>query len=399
MMKYSPLFFICLLILFVSGCAPTYTNENLEQSILDICKKEYKLDVSVRRVGRTVGIYLPINGLFESKVKSSGRNMTLEDALSSVKFSKEAADKIDDVSMALSRVALSSGADVDFYVLIAADTKASGLQIVITRYVNDMKRLILGDVSRGDYVQRLLMDMDFGPTAAAEETVKEFFYDAARLKPQTVIARYFSKTAAANAQSSDFLRYISAQDGKNNRAFFVEDIKGLQVSKSRVLVKVSVRETPSGETKKYLFALDTLYIPYMIENVFSEYPDEFKAYEDDAVWQKDGFFLEDITLPDFLARQMATRIKEFYKATGFVKAEYRPKEKKFKVIFDSIKKSPKDKPTDFDGAWKIISAMMRRYEFKDFESVELFSITDAKRQTMTRRELIDKFWPTWLIKR
>jgi len=96
---------------------------------------------------------------------------------------------------------------------------------------------------------------------------------------------------------------------------------------------------------------------------------------------------------------MATRIKEFYKATGFVKAEYRPKEKKFKVIFDAIKKSPKDKPADFDGAWKIISAMMRRYDFKDFESVELFSITDAKRQTMTRRELIDKFWPTWLIKR
>ena len=187
--KIFLLFVVGILLFAVYGCRSSYTDLNLEQSIIDICKKEYKIDVMVKRAGRTVGIYLPVSGLFETTKKIKGRVQTLEDVVSGIKFTKGAVEKIEDVSMALSRVALSTDAPVDFYVLIVADKTAYGLQIIITRYAMDMKRLILGDVSRGDYTQRLLMDMDLGPASAADETVRDFFFDLQKLTPAAVITR------------------------------------------------------------------------------------------------------------------------------------------------------------------------------------------------------------------
>lgn len=415
-------------LLVVGGCKPTYTNENLEKSIIDVCKKEYKIDVNVKRAGRTVGIYLPVNALFESTAKSKGRDVTPEDPLAGIKFTKDAIDKMEDVSMALLRVALSNDAPVDFYVLIVADKKASGLEIIITRYVMDMKRFILNDVSMRDYRQRLLMDMDFGPVAAAEETVKEFFSDLERLPLQIMISRYFSRTINVRLESGDFFLYLSESAYKAARKFYVTDIKGIQVEKGKVLVKCKVKETykalpgyenfkflnPSGTTSEYLFLLDTSYIPYMIEQVFpvtknSSYPERFKDYENLKAWEKGSFYLEDIKFPDFLARQLAARIKDLYQAgsglkpkfnINLVKGEYIIKDKRFKIILDLEKKSLVSKEkTDFNGAWKIISNVMRRYDFKDYESVEIFNIADAKREIMTRPELLDRFWPKWLLKK
>lgn len=411
----------------VAGCRPTYKNENLEQSIIEFCKKEYKADVSVKRVGKTIGIYLPVNSLFESTAVK-GRIASPEDALAGIKFTKEALDKMEDVSMALSRVALSTDAPVDFYVLIVGDKKAAGLQIVITRYAMDMKRLILGDVSRGDYAQRLLMDMDFGPVSAAEETVKEFFYDIERLPAQIIISRYFSRMTNVRIESSDFFLYLSEFVYKNKRKYYVTDVKGIQFEKNKVLVKCSVKETyspapgyenfkflrPSGSSCKYLFLLDTSYIPYMIEQALpisttSAFPSRFKAFEKSETWNKSGFYLEEIKFPDFLARQIVSRIKDLYQANpelkkkvfiNLIKGEYVVKDKKFKIIMDLEKRPEAGKEkTDFTDAWKIISQVMRRYDFKDYQSVELFNIADAKREVMIKPELLSRFWPKWLLKK
>ena len=120
-------FAICYLLFAISGCRPTYTDENIQQSIVKICKEEYKTEVKIKRIGKTLGIYLPVNGLFESNVDMKSQT-TLEDALSAIRFTKDAATKIDDVSTAISRVALSTNASIDFYVLIAADIKGSGIK-------------------------------------------------------------------------------------------------------------------------------------------------------------------------------------------------------------------------------------------------------------------------------
>src|SRR3989338_868214 len=59
------LFIIALLI---SGCssstAPTYQVSDIEKSIRDICKNEYKIDVVVKLTGRTLWIYIPVEDMF-----------------------------------------------------------------------------------------------------------------------------------------------------------------------------------------------------------------------------------------------------------------------------------------------------------------------------------------------
>ena len=423
----TKLFACFLLIAAIAGCKPTYTNENIEQSIIKICKDDYKIDIKTKRIANTLGVYVPINGLFESKAQIKGREAAPEDILSDIKFSKEAADRIGDVSMALSRAVLSTDAPIDFYVLVASDTKATGLQIIITRYAMDIKRLMLEDVSQGEYHQRLLMDMDFGPVNGAEETVKEFFYDLSRLSSQAIITRYFSKITNIRVESSDFFLYLSELSYKATRRFYVTEIKGAQIDKTKVLVKCKVRENytpaagyenfkflyPSGFTNEYLILLDTSYIPYMIEQVLpllkdAPLPERFKAYEKPDAWEKGGFFLEPITLPEFLARQLASRIRELYQtdsrlknkfAINLIKGEYQPQQKKFKVMFDIEAKGIRPERADFNDVWKIISDVLRHYDFKDFASVELFNIADAKKEVMLRQELLYKFWPKWLIKR
>jgi len=418
----------------ISGCNFTYTDKNVGQSIIDICKKEYKIDVKVKRVGRTLGIYVPIDGLFEVNPEVKGK-ITLEDALSGIRFSKEAADNIDKVSLVLSRVALSTDAPIDFYILMAADTKGLGLRIIVTRYAADMKRLILGDVSRGDYVQRLLMDMDFDPVVGAEQTAKNFFYDLQRLPANVMITRYFSKSNNAKDNSRNFFLYLSELGYKQDRRLYIKDVKGLQIEKNKVLVKCKVKEIysplagheyydflyPSGFENEYLILMDTSYLPYMIEQVFPvymkkesggieklPYPDIFSDYSDDTAWDKYNFFLEEMHFPDFLAWQIVGRIRALYQSdldlkskfvVNFVKGDYLPKDKKFKIALD-IEKSKTNKSVDFslDSVWNIISQVMRRYNFQDYQSVELVNLVDSKVETMGRDELLDKFWPKWLLK-
>lgn len=425
----------CVLLFIIAGCGPTYLDKDLNQQIVKICKDEYNIGVKVKRVGRTLGVYVPVDGLFESTVKIKDAT-TLEDIFAGIKFGKEAADKLENVSMVLSRAALSTDAPVDFYILIAADTKGSGIQIVITRYIVDMRRVMLGDVSRGDYVQRLLMGVDFDPVPNAKDTVKSFFYDLQQLPPHLLITRYFSKTTNASVVSSNFFLYLAESDYKEQKRFRVTGLKGLQIARSKVLVKCKVRETyrpargyerfkflyPSGFENEYLILIDTAYIPYFILEIVPlysagaegsierlSYPEKFAKYENSSLWDEGDFFLEDVQLPDFLARQLANRIKDLYQAApGFknkfsitlVNGEYQPAERKFKITLDiKTKRGRKGEPIDFTEAWRIISQVMRRYAFKDYDAVELFNIADARKELMTRTELLDKFWPKWLLRR
>ncbi len=419
---------------FIFGCrpSPTYKNESLEGTIVKMCKDEHNISVKTKRAGRTLGVYILTDGLFESasNVSSSG---SLKDVLSGIKFTEDAIKKIDNTSLVISRVALSTDAPVDFYVLITADTKGSGIQIVITRYIMDMKRLMLGDVSRGDYFQRLLMEMGFDPVPAATEAARNFFFDLARLPSGTVAARYFSNPAAFKASSSNFFTYLSELDFKKTKKFTVTYLKGMQIDKSKVLVRCRAKEAytpmPGYEKFKFLYppdfeieyfiVVDTAFIPYNFAQVLrrQDCPAYLSGYLNDDIWDEGDFFLEDVRLPEFLAQQLASRIRIMYQSDpslkdgydiNLAKGEYQPASRSFKIVFDLEKKTGPSggardqkqivRAEEFDAIWALISRTMRRYEYNDYRAIELFNIADNKKAVMTRQELLDKFWPRWLLK-
>ncbi|MBN1526702.1 MAG: hypothetical protein JW919_03855 [Candidatus Omnitrophica bacterium] len=142
-----------------AGCGPTYPKERFKESIVDVCKKDYGLDVKADVSGKTIAIYLALPNLIDFTFS----------------ITKEAGDKINDVILSVSRVALSSDADFDFYCVIAHDTRIPEVQIIIIKSVNDVKRFLLNDISRGEYAKRMLIDMRFSPQAQKERAIKDVF--------------------------------------------------------------------------------------------------------------------------------------------------------------------------------------------------------------------------------
>ncbi|MFA6079653.1 MAG: hypothetical protein WC779_07920, partial [Candidatus Omnitrophota bacterium] len=149
----------CLLALALTGCTPTYPKEKFEESIVRICKNEYKLDVKVAVTGKTIAIYLPLENLIDFTFS----------------ITKSASEKINDVILSVSRVALSSDAKFDFYCIIAHDVRMPEIQIVIIKSVDDVKRFLLNDISRGEYSKRMIVDIRLSPQAQKERAIKEVF--------------------------------------------------------------------------------------------------------------------------------------------------------------------------------------------------------------------------------
>ncbi len=140
-----------------SGCGPTYPKERIKESIVDICKKEYKIDVKASTAGKTIGIYLPLPNLIDFTFA----------------ITKDASDKINDVLLSVTRVALSTDARYDFYCVIAHDVRIPEIQVVIIKSVDDVKRFFLQDISRGEYSKRMIIDMRVSPQAEKERTIRD----------------------------------------------------------------------------------------------------------------------------------------------------------------------------------------------------------------------------------
>jgi len=147
---YVAVFSFALLVLSLSGCGPTYPKDRVPEAIRDLCKTEYGVEVEVKVIGRTIGIYVPVPELVDANLA----------------FTKPALEKIDDVVMSASRVALSTDGDFNFFVVIAKDPDMPGMELVLTRCVEDVKRAMVMDISRGEYLERMVTEFNFIPQSS-----------------------------------------------------------------------------------------------------------------------------------------------------------------------------------------------------------------------------------------
>ena len=131
--------FLILLMFMGSGCKPTYPKTKVSDSIMNLCRDEYNTEVRVKSKGRTLGVYMPVDNLLDSSLQPS----------------EESFEKLGNVLHVLSRVALSTDADLEFITLVTRDSKISGFELVFARYVEDIKRFMVGDISQGEYMKRM----------------------------------------------------------------------------------------------------------------------------------------------------------------------------------------------------------------------------------------------------
>ena len=243
----------------LSGCSPTYPKEKFADSIVRLCKTEYKLDVKAATAGKTVVIYVPLQELWD---------LTFS-------LTKQAGEQINDVILSISRVALSTDAKYDFYVVIAHDIRIPEIQIIIVKSVDDVKRFMLNDISRGEFSKRMLIDKRINPQAKKEHAVKEVFEKMGLDKKwqDSVMNDFFRAQPAALGdigywndrfyiKDISLPEFLAEQIASRMRMAFFED-KALS---EKVVIKTSKGEYLSAGGKHY-FQIEALAEPQSLSQL------------------------------------------------------------------------------------------------------------------------------------
>jgi len=167
-MKKELLFLLSVILVSVvmSSCTPTYSRETMVEGVKNLCKKEYGVDVEVKLEGSTLGVRIPLEGLFDTET---------------LQISPSAFGKIDGVMLSVSRVAISSGEAIAFYTVITYDKAVPGAEVTMTRYVSDLRRYIFGDISRGEFAKRMVFDVRFNPQGIIDTWLGGFTLKETRL--------------------------------------------------------------------------------------------------------------------------------------------------------------------------------------------------------------------------
>lgn len=138
----------------------TYPKEKIGETVIKLCEDEYNIKVDVSIIGKTLAVYMPLSNLFDI--------MTFQ-------ISEDAYDKIHAILLIARRIAFSSDADIQFYCIIAQDTRFPQIQFVIIRYIDDVKRTHYLDISLGESSKRMLRDINETPQAKKEEAIQQVF--------------------------------------------------------------------------------------------------------------------------------------------------------------------------------------------------------------------------------
>lgn len=145
--------------LTATGCAPTYPKEKLVESVIQLCREEEDLSVEAKVVGKTLGVHVSIPGMLS-------QNMGI---------SEDANRRLGRVIFSISRVVLSTDADVDFYAMIAQDTATPEVELILIGAVDDFKRLNYENISMDEYFERRLTKITLTPQFERTRVIKELF--------------------------------------------------------------------------------------------------------------------------------------------------------------------------------------------------------------------------------
>jgi len=310
---------LCAAVAAVAGCEkPSYPRERVIKAVKDMCMNEYKVKVKAKVVGGTFGVYIPMGSLLTS----------------SLNFKEDALEILQDVSTSVRRVCLSTDANFDFFTVIGAD-RSTNIEFVMTHNNLDLRQVMLGNISRGDYIQRMVLRIRYDLQALGERRVRNFFNDLASARIEKIISGNFYPGVTLKDISSTFFLSLLELSMKDKIDYKILECKSLPISADDVLFFCKVRETyepkpgysagtfttPSGFEHQYLFVVTGKDLLVGIKKVFPlnsidradktvvRFPKEYAQYQDVSAWDDDNFYIEDVKLAWFIAAQIAQRIK------------------------------------------------------------------------------------------
>ena len=396
--KYK-LLAIILLSTALSSCnKPSYPTGKVEDSVLKLCKDEYKLaNVTTKITGSTLGVYIPIDGLVDPDLK----------------LNQDAGKKIEDVAMSIHRVITSTDQPLKFYILTARDTKTKGAEFILTGFVYDVVRVRLFDISRGEYFQRILRDFRFNSSIAGEQKIRELFNSLNQ-----------NASLAENVKSVFYPIYMIGK--KNTQKTEITEVESKEISDHESLLYVKTKEEyevapgfeaytaifPPGFTNEYLFLTDLSLPSSPIKEVVSKYfysnneirqrnlKDTFEQYKDTGLIGIDGFPKKDLDIGWFLGQQISRRIKSLFEDNKKLKNTFKVvsslggienKVFRFKFNISSDKNLPENEKRIFSEILKMTGTVLHLYSFEDYKGVEFINGPNAERKVYLSKEDLEKF--------
>ena len=340
--KMKRFFCFCAVVLLLASCGPSYPRERVVESLIGLCKREYKLDIQAQLVQSTLGVQVIVPGLIEELMKNVSGEKTISPVLVEGQYEKERFDFqflargsfvrvekqpdttsdsranqrersapfkiLDHVSTAMQRVVLSTDAPLEFYTLIARDPGPANLDVLFTGHVYDLKRGQYMDISRGELQRRSGVSLRHQPEEVARQTVRDFLMDlSVRPLPQ-LLSRY----AAASKRFGELLPQIidlaASLQGKEQFLLKKEwPVRQIKADEALVYVSLSPLQMPGAvllsvnirEGQGSLLNIERLESPSLSSRYASLGPPE--------KW-KEFFYLEPMSLPQFLTEQISKRV-------------------------------------------------------------------------------------------
>lgn len=398
----QPLRYLLILLLLISFSActkkATYSKEKVIESVKKLCKDEYNLDVDVKIIGSTLGVFIPIEELVDPDLK----------------LNPEAGENIEDVALSIHRVIMSTDRPLKFYVLTARDTKTIGAEFVLTGFVYDVVRVRLLDISRGEYRKRVLRDFKFNPIIAGESKIND------------LVKTLNDHSSPAQDIKSTFYP-IYAIGEKGTQKIEIIELVPKEISTQEVLFYLKTREYyhplpgfevykaifPQGFINEYLILINISIFPNPIKEIVSKYfhsgneieqrdlKKTFDQYEDTGYIGLDGLPKKDLQLDWFLSRQIGRRIKILFEEDKLLKNSFTVQiseglinNKIFQFIVSIVSNEPalnKDSEIIFSKILKHIGTVFHRYSFEDFEGVEIINNVLGEEKIYLSKDDLERF--------
>ena len=396
--KYKLLVIILLSTVLSSCNKPSYPTGKVEDSVLKLCKDEYKLEnVKTKITGSTLGVYIPVKGLVDPDLK----------------LNQDAGKKIEDVAMSIHRVVTSTDQPLKFYILTARDTKTTGAEFILTGFVYDVVRVRLFDISRGEYFQRILRDFRFNSSIAGEQKIRALFDSLNQ-----------NASLAENVKSIFYPIYMIGK--KNTQKIEIAEVESKEISDHESLFYVKTKEEyeaapgfeayttifPPGFTNEYLLLIDLSLLTSPVKEVVSKYfysnneirqrnlKDTFEQYKDIGLIGIDGFPKKDLDIGWFLGQQISRRIKSLFEENEKLKNKFKVASSlggiengvfRFKFNISSDKNLPENEKRIFSEILQMTGTVLHLYSFEDYKGVEFINGPNGERKVYLSKEDLEKF--------
>lgn len=341
-----------------SGCSKSYPADSLKESLIEICHKEYGIDnVQVEIAGDTLGVYLPFGRLFAADIKDAMATGKIRNMESLFQPSAEAIEKIEDLLFVLSRVMMSTDLPLRFYVLQVTDVDHSGLELTLTGFLDDIKRVRIWDISRNEYRNRILHEIHLNQAVVWHSPVRKFFSELGDQPLNKVRKKYLGESLSLENLKHLFFDALPTNEASPRAKieWQIEDIRSVDLDKTGAVVYARVNPMLKGEKliKLSKDPLEFLFIvsvfadeePHIVRIIPFQYrddtgkwtkiafPSELQLEKNLSEWRRE-FMLEPLHLGTFLSQQLTRRVQTYLAADERIHNTFHT----IKIGFDYVEK-------------------------------------------------------------